>query len=125
MRDEKGAPKGTSFFVVGGPAREVKLKIVGLAGPFVALGVLGGLLLLAQGGLAKIVGVALLALASLDVPVPLGMLARLKGECGEGFTHLPGARGWPSFSAAPGTPRPGRSPPPSSGASGSPGGAAP
>ena len=125
MSTEKRTLKRTSFFVVGGPARKVELKMVGLAGSLIALGVLGGLLLLAQGGLTKIIGVALLVLASLDVPVPLGILARLEGECGEGFPHLPRAREWPSFSATLGTPRPEHSPSLSSRASGSPGGVAP
>lgn len=80
MRTER--PTQRSFFVVEGSARKVSNVSAALAGLFLAIGVMGALMIVeGRGPLYSAVGIAALVVAALDVPVPLSLATSVKGDC--------------------------------------------
>ena len=75
-------PNRQPFFVVVGSARAVSEVSAALAGLFLALGVVGALIIVeGRGLLAFTLGITALLVAALDVPVPLSLMFSLKGSC--------------------------------------------
>jgi len=75
-------PNRQPFFVVVGSARAVSEVSAALAGLFLAVGVVGALIIVeGRGLLAFTLGITALLVAALDVPVPLSLMFSLKGSC--------------------------------------------
>jgi hypothetical protein len=78
----KGPNRQLSFFVAEGSARAVSEVSAALAGLFLAVGVVGALIIVeGRGLLAFTLGITALLVAALDVPVPLSLMFSLKGSC--------------------------------------------
>jgi hypothetical protein len=75
-------PNRQPFFVAEGSARAVSEVSAALAGLFLAVGVVGALIIVeGRGLLAFTLGITALLVAALDVPVPLSLMFSLKGSC--------------------------------------------
>ncbi|MGC9113255.1 hypothetical protein, partial [Acidilobus sp.] len=124
LRTER--PTQRSFFVVEGSAREVNGVSAALAGLFLAIGVLGALMIVeGHGPLYLAVGMAALIAAALDVPVPLLLVTSVKGVCVSPGFFLSKSVPSGKSSAPPGSRRLGPWSPSSSGGSGLQGGVSP
>ena len=75
-------PNRQPFFVAEGSARAVSEVSAALAGLFLAVGVVGALIIVeGRDLLAFTLGITALLVAALDVPVPLSVMFSLKGDC--------------------------------------------
>jgi hypothetical protein len=78
----EGPNRQPSFFVAEGSARAVSEVSAALAGLFLALGVVGGLIIVEGRGLLTFtLGITALVAAGIDVPVPLSLMFSVKGNC--------------------------------------------